>query len=240
MKNLFLATAIFLSSFSAFAEPSEKLVTKYLEDIRARETVEAQVAGFAKQYATAATPEQMVEINRYLNSVMGWEVVRQEYVKLIQDIFTAEELKASLRFASSPIGKSIAHKNIVFSEKASSLMAKNAQAFAASKSRSACTEGKNSQPVPAAKLAVVDIEKHQDSEHTYFVGRVTNTGNKSVRGVHVEVNLFQGDKFVDQYSTYIAGAIPENGERLFKVSCDCRGSKPAQHDSYRAIAIEGY
>lgn len=60
------------------------------------------------------------------------------------------------------------------------------------------------------------------------------------RGINIEVNLFLAGKFVDQYSTYIAGNIPPGGLRYFKVACGCKDSPPASHDSYKIQVIDGY
>jgi hypothetical protein len=43
-------------------------------------------------------------------------------------------------------------------------------------------------------------------------------------------------KFVDQYSTYIAGSIDPGESRNFKIACGCN-APPAEHDSYKLEAI---
>lgn len=239
MKKFTVAICFGLCAVCAFAEPSEKLVENYLHATMAKESVDAQVSGFAKQYATAATPEQMVEINRYLSSVMGWDVLRPQYIKIIQEIYTTEEINASLAFTGSKLGRSISKKNILFSEKVSALMAKNAQVFGQSQSNSDSL-GDDARTSAPSSLSVVGLERHHESDQTYFTGKVVNAGKKSARGVQVEINLFRGEIFVDQYSAYISGTVPSGGERFFKVACGCKGSQPAAHDSFKALVIEGY
>lgn len=239
MKKFTVAIFFGLCAAWAFAGPSDKLVENYLHATMTKESVDAQVSGFAKQYATASTPEQMVEINRYLSSVMGWDVVRPQYIKIIQETYTTEEINASLAFMESKLGKSISRKNIIFSEKVSALMAKNAQVFAQSQSNSDPL-GDDARTSVSSSLSIVGLERHHESEQTYFTGKVVNAGKKSARGVQVEINLFKGERFVDQYSTYISGTVPSGGERFFKVTCGCKGSQPAAHDSFKALAIESY
>lgn len=239
MKKFTAAIYFLFSATSAFAGPSDKLVENYLRATMAKESVDAQVSGFAKQYATASTPEQMVEINRYLSSVMGWGVVRPQYIKIIQETYTTEEINASLAFTESKLGKSISRKNIIFSEKVSALMAKNALAFSQSQSNSDSL-GDDARTAAPSSLSIVGLERHHESDQTYFTGKVVNAGKKSARGVQVEINLFKSERFVDQYSTYISGTVPSGGERFFKVACGCKGSQPAAHDSFKALAIESY
>jgi hypothetical protein len=237
-----ITVAIFLGLFAACASaaPSDKLVEDYLRAIMAKESIDAQVSGFAKQYATSSTPEDMVEINRYLNTVMGWDVVKPQYIKIIQEIYTTDEINASLAFIESELGKSISEKNIVFSEKVSTLMAKNTQAFTQSQLNSEPSLGDGAGASVPSSLSIIDLERHQVSDQTYFTGKVVNVGKKLARGVQIEINLFRDEKFVDQYSTYIPGTVPSGGERFFKVICGCKGSQPAVHDSFKALAIETY
>jgi hypothetical protein len=48
------------------------------------------------------------------------------------------------------------------------------------------------------------------------------------------------DKFVDQYSTYLTGAIGPGKSQYFKISCGCKDSPPAEHDSYKLEVLGGY
>lgn len=132
-------------------QPSHEQVEQHLSVMKTQEAVEAQVDGFSKQYATTASPKQMEQINLYLNSVMGWPAVKDEYTKLVQEAFTDEELRASLNFMKSPIGQSIARKNLVFSSKASMLIAKRAQAFTQQASKSA-QQDRDEPPNPPMRL----------------------------------------------------------------------------------------
>lgn len=240
MKKIAMGVVMALSLMAAHGkQPSYEQVEQYLTVMKTKEAVEAQVDGFSKQYATTASPKQMEQINLYLNSVMGWPAVKDEYTKLVQETFTDEEIRASLNFMKSPIGQSIARKNLVFSSKASMLTAKRAQAFTQQASKSA-QQDRDEPSQSTEALEAVDVEWHNETDRPYFTGRVVNKGKAVARGLQVEINLFQGPKFVDQYTTYITGAIPAGGERYFKVGCGCKDAPPAQHDSFRALVVSSY
>lgn len=240
MKKIAVGVLAMVSLMAAQAkQPSYEQVEQYLSATKTQEAVEAQVEGFSRQYATTSSPKQMEQINLYLNSVMGWPAVKDEYTKMVQETFTDEELKASLNFMKSPIGQSISRKNLQLSGKASTLIAKRAQAFTQQASKSAQQDrDEPSQSIEA--LEAVDVEWHNETDRPYFTGRVVNKGNAVARGIQVEINLFLGSKFVDQYTTYVTGAIPAGGERYFKVGCGCKDAPPAQHDSFRALVVSSY
>jgi hypothetical protein len=68
----------------------------------------------------------------------------------------------------------------------------------------------------------------------------TNHGKRAAHGIHIQANLFNHDKFVDQYSTYLTGAIEPGKSQYFKISCACKDTPPAEHDSYKLEVMSGY
>lgn len=96
---------------------------------------------------------------------------------------------------------------------------------------------------PAAKdkhFIFRDVEEVKRNGRSYFVGAVKNNGASPASGLNIEVNLFMKGKFVDQYSTYLAGELGPGEERHFKVSCGCKDELPAEHDSYKIAIVGGY
>jgi hypothetical protein len=240
MKKLVVAALMAISFVAAHSkQPTTDQIEQYLSVTKTKESVEAQVEGFSKQYAKTSSPKQLEEINLYLNSVMGWSALKDEYIKLVQETYSEEEIKASLNFMKSATGQSIARKNLLFSSKTSTLIAKRVQAFSQSASKA---EGLDREDLSQSneKLEAIDVERHQESDRTYFTGKVINKGNAAARSIQVEINLFLGSKFVDQYTTYISGVIPAGGERYFKVSCGCKDALPSRHDSFRALVVSAY
>jgi len=91
------------------------------------------------------------------------------------------------------------------------------------------------------KLVVSGVEEMKTGSQTYFVGLLTNKSDRVARGVQVQVNLFNKDKFVDQYSTYLTGSLAAGESQYFKITCGCKENQPAPHTSYKIrVTSSGY
>ena len=90
------------------------------------------------------------------------------------------------------------------------------------------------------KLIVSEVEEMKAGGQTYFVGLLTNKSDRPARSIHVEVDLFNKNKFVDQYSTYITGSLSAGESQHFKVNCGCKGEAPAEHTSYKIRVTSGF
>jgi hypothetical protein len=96
----------------------------------------------------------------------------------------------------------------------------------------------NQQAVRAVVLSDVEEQKHDGI--TAIIGKATNSGKTSVAGVHIQANLFDHTKFVDQYSTYLTGPLAPGTSQFFKISCGCKDTPPAEHDSYKLEVLGGF
>lgn len=90
------------------------------------------------------------------------------------------------------------------------------------------------------RLVVSGVEEMKTGGQTYFIGLLTNKSDRTARGVQVQVNLFNKDKFVDQYSTYLSGALAAGESEHFKINCGCKDSPPAAHTSYKIKVTSGF
>lgn len=218
---------------------SKALAEKYLRATHIPEVLQAQIDGYADQYAKGQGAAQRKRIHRYLEKAMGWEVLKDEYIELVQATYTEKEINAFLQFAHTSAGRSMQAKNTEFASKAAAFSAKRTQE--ASEDWMASDETlQGDQQASPSDLTISKVERFQNGDQVYFTGEIKNNGKKDARGVNVEVNLFMGERFVDQYSTYISGSISAGGTRLFKVSCGCKGSPPAEHDSFKLQVLGGY
>jgi hypothetical protein len=93
---------------------------------------------------------------------------------------------------------------------------------------------------PNKEIVLSDVEEQKHDGATAIIGKATNSGKKAVRGIHIQANLFNRDKFVDQYSTYITGTLAPGKFQYFKISCGCKDTPPAEHDSYKLEILNGY
>jgi hypothetical protein len=89
-------------------------------------------------------------------------------------------------------------------------------------------------------IVLSDVEEQKSAGRVAVIGTLKNTGSRPARGIQIEVELFQKDKFVDQYSTYISGTVGPGETRHFKVACGCGDSPPADHDSFKVQVRGGY
>jgi len=92
----------------------------------------------------------------------------------------------------------------------------------------------------AKDLVLADVEEQKHDGATAIIGSVKNAGSKPARSVHLQANLFNHGKFVDQYSTYISGTIKPGESQYFKISCGCSGTPPAEHDSFKVEVVSGF
>lgn len=89
------------------------------------------------------------------------------------------------------------------------------------------------------ELSGVEEMKAADGR-VWIIGSLKNNGAHAARGLQVQVNMFQGQKFVDQYSTYISDSVEPGQSRYFKIACGCKDSPPAEHDSFKVEVLGGY
>ena len=102
------------------------------------------------------------------------------------------------------------------------------------------TETMQEEPDLEKNIALTDVSEVKHDGTTAIIGTATNHGKKAAHGIHIQANLFNHDKFVDQYSTYLTGAIAPGKSQYFKISCGCKDTPPAEHDSYKLEVLGGY
>jgi hypothetical protein len=89
-------------------------------------------------------------------------------------------------------------------------------------------------------LILSNVEEQKHDGVTSIIGSVKNSGKKPARAVHIQANLFNHGKFVDQYSTYLSGTLAPEESQYFKISCGCKDTPPAEHDSYKVEVVTGF
>jgi hypothetical protein len=118
-----------------------------------------------------------------------------------------------------------------------------AQAYWMNKYQSGATTYSNVDSTAEAarnNIVLSDIEEQKTDKRVAVIGTLKNAGSRPARGIQIEVELFQKNKFVDQYSTYISGSVGPGEIRHFKVACGCGDSPPADHDNFKVQVRGGY
>jgi len=241
MRPFFKGAVLLAVSASVFGAtpPGKQLVEQYIERTQAEQVVTAEIESYAEQLGSNVDPKTKERLLQYLNAAMGWDAIKDQYAALIEKTYTAEELNALVTFLDSPLGASITEKNQLFAREMAALIATNARRVTNPPSAST-SGGGDSLPDSEIKLKAINVEEHNLDGRVYFTGEVENSGKQPVEGVRVEINLFASDKFVDQYHAYVSGKVVPGVKRYFKVSCGCKDSPPAEHDSFKALIVEGF
>jgi hypothetical protein len=63
-------------------------------------------------------------------------------------------------------------------------------------------------------IAITGVEEVEHDGMTAIIGTATNNGKNAARGIHIQANLFNHDKFVDQYNA--AQVAPLRGIEIYK------------------------
>lgn len=86
-----------------------------------------------------------------------------------------------------------------------------------------------------------DLREISENGGVWIVGRIENLrGDRPIRSIELQANLYKGKVFVDQYSESILGGLKPGESRLFKISCGCKGNPPAGHDRFEVAVVRAY
>lgn len=230
------AGSIVLACGADAAPPSDALVDQYLELAKMKEVVDANLEGYRTQFLESTPASMRKSMSRYLDDTMSWTVMQNDYRKVVRANYSSEDLKSAISYLRTPAGTRFASRTITLQRELSLLNAQRAQRKAmGAQDTSADSDSETVQS--SDDLRIDNVERHEVAERVYFTGSIENVGKRAARWVEVEVNLFKDGKFVDQYSTHISGSIKPGTSRLFKISCGCKDSPPAEHDGYKFNVI---
>jgi hypothetical protein len=86
-------------------------------------------------------------------------------------------------------------------------------------------------------VVLSNVEEQKHDGLTAIIGTATNNGKVPARSADIQAELFQHGKFVDQYSTYLSGVLAPGASKHFKISCGCKETPAAEHDSYQVTVM---
>lgn len=124
----FLVLSIALSLNAHGGQQSkERLAHEYLRISKVEDTINASLQTYAHRLMQNGSPQDRQALAQIMQQAMGWEVIKDDVAAIVMDIYTTEELEASINFMKSPVGASVTAKNEVFSQAFSRLVAENMQ-----------------------------------------------------------------------------------------------------------------
>ena len=125
----YLALLILINSIlvsNGFAEDSKTILAiEYLELSKTKEVFDMTIETYANQLSSNNPKVNKEQLRTFLNSYMGWDVLREPTIKIVADTFTEEELKAINSFYKSKHGVAFANKSPALSAAISELVAAN-------------------------------------------------------------------------------------------------------------------
>jgi hypothetical protein len=145
--------ATLLTSLSAQASTTA-LAEKYLRATQIPEMLQAQVEGYADQYAKGQDVADRKRVHDYLERVMGWEALKEHCLSLVQSTCTEREINALLQFVNTPAGRATKAKNTPFA-------AQRAQEVAAERRAADGQDAREDQDIAPADLVLARVEKYQ-------------------------------------------------------------------------------
>ena len=240
MKRSLCAIAAFGFAIAARGAdlPDPATVDHYLSSAGLEAAFAGQIDAYKEQFSEKVPEGAKARMSEYLDRTMGWNNIKDSYAKLVMKTYTADEVRAAIAYLDSPMGKAWTSKNRAFFHDYGVLSAKNAMNNVEPNSHAPTAKYDDAGAATAGELLASNVEEHAMDGQTFFTGMLENKGKAKARAVQVEVNLFLGAKFVDQYSTYVAGNIPPGATRYFKVNCGCKGERPAQHDTFKVNVVD--
>lgn len=129
MKKFTLTLALSLFCFNAYAAENidKELALEYLKISRYEDVVNASIKQYETQILREATPEVKAEIHNVFVNTLGWDATKDQLATLVMNIYTKQEIQASIAFMKSPEGASATAKSEEFSKQFTALLAGNLQ-----------------------------------------------------------------------------------------------------------------
>lgn len=237
--KLLIASLLIATPLTTYAiadtPPSDDLINTYLSTSKAQEISTAQIDGMMDYFKNKLSlpQDQLQTMKSYLDKTVGWDAVKPQEISLIKKNYSSIALQSMIDYSNSPIGIIYNNQSIAFNRDYAAMITESTSQPQNQKIET--TPITHSEILKSnSPLITKEVVERTLNGKTYFTGTVINSSKKTLQNAQVEINLFQGDKFVDQYSTYITGAIMPNVPRYYKVACGCDGT-PATHDRIKTL-----
>jgi hypothetical protein len=129
MKKFTLMLLLAVTSFNTYAEEKvdKKLAIEYLTISRYEEVVNASIKQYEVQLFSAAKPEDKAKIHEMLEGALGWEATKDQLANIVMNLYTKNEIEASIAFMKSPAGASATAKSEEFSIQFTNAVSANLQ-----------------------------------------------------------------------------------------------------------------
>lgn len=124
MKYFFAALCVLLMSSSAVAQqrPDRAMAIEYLKLSKVEDVTKETIKGFDEKMLKNLPPDDRNQMKDLLAQTMGWSVIKDDLVTLVMNVYTKDEINASIKFMKTPAGASAMAKSGEFSRQFSELL----------------------------------------------------------------------------------------------------------------------
>jgi hypothetical protein len=129
MKIMLIVFVSIILNCSALAEDkvSKDLAMEYLKTSKIDDVINASIAQYEIQLFGKSSQEQKENFHNLMVNTVGWDATKDQLAELVIQIYTREEIEASIAFMKSPIGASATAKYEEFSKQFANMLSRNVQ-----------------------------------------------------------------------------------------------------------------
>ena len=128
MRRFLMLVAFLGAAIPCFALAGDKdRAIEYLKLSRIDEAIAESINTYDAQLFANAPAAERAKLRALLETTMGWEAIRDRLAEIVTQVYTPQELDASIAFMKTPLGASATAKSGEFSRQFAGLLAANLQ-----------------------------------------------------------------------------------------------------------------
>jgi len=124
MKKIAFTLLLISFSLNAFAESKRNLALEILVVTKAKENHELTINTYVNNFKKNPNFNN-AKFTEAMQQTMGWEVLKEPMIKIMEETYTENELKGLLRFMKSDVGKSYIKKSPYVNTQMVNIISKN-------------------------------------------------------------------------------------------------------------------
>lgn len=128
MRRFFVIVAFLGAALPALAQAGDKdRAIEYLKLSRVDEAIAETIETYEAQLLPNVPAEDQANLRRLMQETLGWDAIKDRLAEIVMNVYSPQELDASIAFMKSPLGASATAKSGEFSRQFAGLLAANFQ-----------------------------------------------------------------------------------------------------------------
>jgi hypothetical protein len=128
MRRFFVTMAFLGAVLPALAQAGDKdRAIEYLKLSRVDEAIAETIKAYEAQLLPNVPADDQANLRRLMQETIGWDAIKDRLAEIVVNVYTPQELDASIAFMKSPLGASATAKSGEFSRQFAGLLAANFQ-----------------------------------------------------------------------------------------------------------------